>query len=148
MNFLVKFLYLSNSKQLLMTFLRQRYKFRTMKKLLLLFAVTFIATASFAQRAVQLTSENLAKAKTSGVYVIATSDDLTATEVEGVKGYYKDYFTVAMNDAKHEMTVTLIKKEEMNIRVMNRLMVALDVEKFVVDGQGYTFDELYNKFMK
>ncbi len=119
-----------------------------MKKLLLLFAVTFIATASFAQRTVKLTSESLSKGRTTGVYVISTSNDLTASEVDGVKGYYKEYLSTSMNDVKHELTVTLSKPEEMNVRVMNRLMVALDVETFSVDGQNYTFDQLYDKFIK
>jgi len=119
-----------------------------MKKLLLLTLVCFASALSFGQKVANASAETLQKGKTSGTYMFVMPSDVTSAEVDGVKNYYKQYFTVSMDEKKHELTVNLINKDEMSIRVINRLMVSLEITDFSVGGSELSFDEMFEKYMK
>lgn len=119
-----------------------------MKKLLLLTLVCFASVLSFGQKVANASAESLQKGKTSGTFVFVMPNDVTAAEVDGVKNYYKQYFTTTMDEKKHELTVVLVNKDEMSMKVINRLMVSLEVSGFSVGGTELSFDEMFDKYMK
>lgn len=119
-----------------------------MKKLILITAVVFSAFFAAAQQTATVSSANLTKGKTSGTYVFTLPDAITNEQVEKVKGYYKDYFSVNFDAAKHTATIGLVKNEEVNKRVVNRFMVSLDIRTFAVDGNNLDFDTVFEKYMK
>lgn len=119
-----------------------------MKKLLVLTLVCFAATFSFGQKVASASSESLQKGKTSGVFVFSMPADVTAAEVDGVKNYYKQYFTTTMDEKKHELTITMVNKDEVSMNVINRLMVSLEVRDYLVSGTEMSFDDIFEKYMK
>ena len=120
-----------------------------MKKLLLFTLVCFASVLSFGQKTANASTESLQKGKTSGTFVFVMPSDVTAAEVDGVKNYYKQYFSATMDEKKHELVVTLINKDdETSKRVINRLMVSLEVSSFSVGGTELSFDEMFDKYMK
>ncbi len=119
-----------------------------MKKLLLFTLVCFASALSFGQKVANASAESLKNGKSSGNYTFVMPADVTAAEVDGVKNYYKQYFTVTMDEKKHELTVNLVKNDETSVRVINRLMVSLEVSDFSVGGTEMTFDEMFEKYMK
>lgn len=103
---------------------------------------------AFSQNAASITESQLKSGKSSGVYEFTVPESITAEKVDAVKGYYKDYFTVSFNEATDQLKVTLLKKEEMNVNVMNRLLVALDLRMVSVGGQEMTFQDMKDKYLK
>lgn len=119
-----------------------------MKKIVLLALVSLATVMSYAQKVATTSVESLQKGKSSGSYVFSMPADVTAAEVDGVKNYYKQYFTVVMDDKKHELTVSLIKNDEMSTRVINRLMTSLEVRDFNVAGKEMSFDDMFDQYLK
>lgn len=120
-----------------------------MKKLFLLLTVALSAFAASAQNNAKTTAAALQQAKTTGVYTFRLSDGITADEVAAKSNYYTQYFTTSFDAAKHEATITLTQKEELNRRVMQRLMVGLQVSEVYVDGGSpMTFEEVFEKHIK
>lgn len=119
-----------------------------MKKLLVLLVVCFISALSFGQKVAAISKDALAAGKSTGVYSFVMPADVTSAQVESVKGYYKEYYTVAFDAKSHVLTMTLTQNAEMNIRVMNRMMVALEVRDFKVGDTNMTFEELYENYLK
>jgi hypothetical protein len=119
-----------------------------MKKLIVLTLVSLASVFSYGQKVATATPEALQKAKTSGVIVFGVPADITAAEVDGVKNYYKQYFTTTLDEKKHEITLTLINNDEMSKQVVNRLMVSLDIRDYKVDGSELSFDEVFEKYLK
>lgn len=119
-----------------------------MKKLIVLTLVSLATVFSYGQKIATATPEALQKAKASGVVVFTVPADITAAEVDGVKNYYKEYFTTTLDEKKHELTITLIKTDEMSKQVINRLMVSLDIRDYKIGSDELSFDEVFEKFLK
>lgn len=119
-----------------------------MKKLLLLLAICFTSLLGFSQNIASISKESLTAGNSNNQYVYQLPATITAKDVDQVKGYYKSSITVTFNEAKHLLTVELLKKEEMNYRVMGRLFVALNCRTIALDGVNMSFDELYEAYMK
>ena len=110
--------------------------------------LAFASSFAFSQNAASITESQLKSGKSSGVYEFTVPESITAEKVDAVKGYYKDYFTVSFNEATDQLKVTLLKKEEMNVNVMNRLLVALDLRTISVGGQEMTFQDMKDKYLR
>lgn len=119
-----------------------------MKKLIVLTLVSLATVFSYGQKIATATPEALQKVKSSGVVVFGVPADITAAEVDGVKNYYKEYFTTTLDEKKHELTITLIKTDEMSKQVINRLMVSLDIRDYKIGSDELSFDEVFEKFLK
>lgn len=110
--------------------------------------ICFLTVVTYAQKSITTSKEALTASKTSGVYSFVMPSDITADQVNSVKQYYTSYFTVDFTEATHVMKVKLLAKEEMNYKVMNRLMVSLDVRKFIVDGTEMDYEKMFATYMK
>jgi len=119
-----------------------------MKKILLVLVVVLSALTASAQGTASATSKQLQTARTSGTYVLTLPANITSVNVDKVKGYYKDYFTVNYNEMKHEATIVLSANEEMNRRVIIRFLSALGLHNITIDGQEKTFDQFYEQSLK
>ncbi|MNK18565.1 hypothetical protein D3C87_367730 [compost metagenome] len=114
----------------------------------MIFVLSLASSFAFSQNSASITESQLKSGKSSGVYEFTVPESITAEKVDAVKGYYKDYFTVAFNETTDQLKVTLLKKEEMNVNVMNRLLVALDLRMISVGGQEMTFQDMKDKYLK
>ncbi len=119
-----------------------------MKKLVMIFVLSLASSFAFSQNSASISSSQLKTGKTDGVYEFSVPESITAEKVDAVKGYYKDYFSVAFNEATDKLKVTLTRNEESNLNVVNRLLVALDLRMIAVDGQEMTFQDMKDKYLK
>lgn len=118
-----------------------------MKKLISILTVCFLVFSASAQYTATATSTDVSTGKSNGTFSFVMSTAITSDQVDGVKGYYENYFTVNFNASTHVMQVKMKAKEELNYKVMNRLMISLNVQTFIIDGKELTFDEFYNKYL-
>ena len=119
-----------------------------MKKIILLFVISFASLFSFAQKVATISQESLASGKKSGIYSFVLPAEITAKQIDAVKGYYKDYFTTVYNPTTHTLKLNLLAKEEMNLQVINRIMLSLDIQDFKVGDEKLTFTELFERYLK
>lgn len=117
-----------------------------MKKLVIVLGLVFAGFTLNAQEGISLKSAQVHQAFKSGDFTITVPEDVTAEQVESLEGYYKDYFTVAFNANTNQLSFKLNKENAASFRVVNRMMVGLNLKKFIVDGQEMTFDEMYEKY--
>ena len=119
-----------------------------MKKLVMIFVLSLASSLAFSQESASINESKLKTGKTTGVYEFSVPESITAEKVDAVKGYYKEYFTVTFNEATDQLKVTLLKNEESNLKVVNRLLVALDLRTVTVDGQSMTFEDMKEKYLR
>lgn len=114
----------------------------------MLFVLSLATSVAFSQNAASISESQLKTGKSNGVFEFSVPESITTEKVEAVKGYYKDYFTVAFNESTDILKVTLLKNEDMNVNVMNRLLVALDLRTITVGGESMTFQDMKDKYLK
>jgi cell shape-determining protein MreC len=119
-----------------------------MKKLVMIFVLSLASSFAFSQNSASISETQLKSGKSNGVYEFTVPESITSNKVDAVKGYYKDYYTVDFNETTDKLKITLLKNEEMNINVMNRLLVALDLRTISVNGQEMTFQDMKDKYLK
>lgn len=119
-----------------------------MKKLVMMFVLSLASSFAFSQNSASISETQLKTGKSNGVYEFSVPESITAEKVEAVKGYYKDYFSVAFNESTDVLKVTLLKNEDSNLNVVNRLLVALDLRTISVGGENMTFQDMKDKYLK
>ena len=119
-----------------------------MKKLVMIFVLSLASSFAFSQNSASISESQLKTGKSSGVYEFSVPESITAEKVEAVKGYYKDYFSVVFNESTDVLKVTLLKNEDSNLNVVNRLLVALDLRTITVGGESMTFQDMKDKYLK
>lgn len=119
----------------------------TMKKLISVLTVFLFVFAANAQYTASATVADVKSGKSNGSFSFVLSKEITAEQVDGVKGYYENYFTVAFNPTSHVIQVKMKANEELNYKVMNRLMISLNVQTFMIDGTAQNFDQFYNTYL-
>ncbi|ASS47743.1 MAG: hypothetical protein A3D31_18120 [Candidatus Fluviicola riflensis] len=119
-----------------------------MKKILLALVVMLATFAASAQKSAALSAKALESGKSTGTYVFVMPSDLTTAQVDEVKGYYKQYFTVNYNQVKHEATLVLLEDKEMNKRVILRFLSAVGTRTVNVDGTEKTLEEFFDNDLK
>jgi hypothetical protein len=119
-----------------------------MKNLVLLLIATTFGFFGFSQEFASITKDQLKNGKSTGVYEFKLPESIDQAKVDAVKGYYKDYFTVNFDEATDVLKVNLLKNEEVNITVMNRILVALDLRTIKVDGKEMTFQDMKDAYLK
>ena len=119
-----------------------------MKKLVIMFVLSLASSFAFSQNSASISESQLKTGKSNGVYEFSVPESITAEKVDAVKGYYKDYFTVAFNESTDVLKVTLLKNEDSNLNVVNRLLVALDLRTISVGGENMTFQDMKDRYLK
>ncbi|TSJ45844.1 hypothetical protein [Fluviicola chungangensis] len=119
-----------------------------MKKLIMMFVLSLASSFAFSQNSASISESQLKTGKSNGVYEFSVPESITAEKVDAVKGYYKDYFTVAFNESTDVLKVTLLKNEDSNLNVVNRLLVALDLRTISVGGENMTFQDMKDRYLK
>lgn len=119
-----------------------------MKKIIALAFFSLLTTLSFAQKSASISVDELAVGKSSGKYVFHLDKQITAADIDAVKNYYTSYFTVAFDEVKHEMVVTLTKNEITNVNVLKRMMIGIDVKNITVGSESLTYDQVVEKYIK
>lgn len=114
----------------------------------MLFVLSLATSLAFSQNSASISESQLKTGKSNGVFEFSVPESITAEKVDAVKGYYKDYFTVAFNESTDILKVTLLKNEDMNINVINRLLVALDLRTITVGSESMTFQDMKDKYLK
>lgn len=114
----------------------------------MIFVLSLASSFAFSQNSASISTAQLKAAKSSGVFEFSVPEDITAEKVEAVKGYYKDYFSVSFNESTDVLKVTLLKNEDPNINVVNRLLVALDLRTINVGSENMTFMDMKEKYLK
>jgi hypothetical protein len=119
----------------------------TMKKLISILTVCLLVFSASAQYTATASTNDVISGKSTGLFSFVLSNEISSDQVDGVKGYYESYFTVNFNPATHVMQVKMKAKEELNYKVMNRLMISLNVQTYLIDGNKLTFDDFFNKYL-
>jgi hypothetical protein len=119
-----------------------------MKKIILLFVISVASLFSFAQKTATISKEALLAGKKSSQYAFVLPNDITSKQVDAVSAYYKDYFTTVYNPTTHTLRLTMLSKDTINLQVINRIMLSLDVQDFLVGAEKLTFTELFDKYLK
>lgn len=119
-----------------------------MKKIISIFCFCILSMVSFAQKTASIAEESIASGKKSNSYVFTLPADISAAQVDGVKGYYTNYFIAKFDEKSHELTLLLTSDKEANKRVINRLMVSLDIRSFKVNGKEMDFETLFQNHLK
>nr|WP_294862392.1 hypothetical protein [uncultured Fluviicola sp.] len=119
-----------------------------MKKLVMIFVLSLASSFAFSQNSASISEAQLKTGKSNGIYEFSVPESITSEKVDAVKGYYKDYFAVAFNESTDVLKVTLLKNEESNLNVVNRLLVALDLRTISVGGESMTFQDMKDKYLK
>ena len=114
----------------------------------MIFVLSLASSFAFSQNSASISESQLKAAKSSGVYDFSVPESITAEKVDAVKGYYKDYFSVSFNESTDVLKVTLLKNEDSNLNVVNRLLVALDLRTVSVGGENMTFMDMKDKYLK
>ena len=121
-----------------------------MKKLLGLLVGLFLTVSVFGQgKVVFADTDNVAEAKTMGIYHFEFDNTFTDEQISKVKAYYTDYFTVntLKTDAGIYVTLKLADDSEMSKRVVQRFFVSLNVQKIDVMGTEVLVSEFIKKFV-
>lgn len=119
-----------------------------MKKILLALVVMLATFAASAQKTASLSAKALESGKSTGTFVFVMPSDITTEQVDKVKGYYTQYFTVNYNQVKHEATLVLTENKEMNKRVILRFLGSLETNTVNVDGKEKSLEEFFNNDLK
>lgn len=117
-----------------------------MKKVVIALALVFAGFTLNAQEGISLKSNQVHQAYKTGEFTINVPEDVTVEQVDKLKGYYKDYFTVSFNEDKDELVFKINKDDQNSFRVVNRMLVGLNLKTFIVDGQTMNFEEMYSKY--
>lgn len=119
-----------------------------MKKIFLALVVVLSAFAASAQKSASISSELIETGNTKGKYVFTLAPDVTAAQVDKVKGYYTTYFTVNYSESKHEATITVTNDDEMSRRVILRFLSSLGMNTVNVDGTDKPLDKFYEENLR
>lgn len=119
-----------------------------MKKFILLFVISAASLFSFAQKAATISKDALKSGKKSGQYTFVLPESVTSKQVEEVKGYYKDFFTTFFNPKSHTLQLKMLANSEVNLQVINRIMLSLDIQEFQVGSETVSFTELFERYLK
>ncbi len=109
-----------------------------MKKILGLAAALMMTVLSFGQATVSFNdaTEGYDKTATTNFnFIFSPAHD--AEQIKTNAGYYESYFTVAITPAGsvgNNVTISLMKDNEMGRRIVERLFVSLDVKAVNVNG--------------
>lgn len=114
----------------------------------MMFVLSLATSFAFSQNSASISESQLKTGKSNGVYEFSVPESITVEKVDAVKGYYKDYFTVAFNESTDVLKVTLLKNEDSNLNVVNRLLVALDLRTISVGGENMTFQDMKDRYLK
>lgn len=114
----------------------------------MMFVLSFASAFAFGQNSASISENQLKSGKSSGIYEFSVPEAITAEKVDAVKGYYKDYFSVVFNESTDVLKVTLVENKELNLNVINRLLVALDLRTISVGGETMTFQDMKDKYLK
>lgn len=120
-----------------------------MKNLFLLSIIMLTSAVAFGQTAkVDGNRETLKSAVEAGVFEILMPDSVSEEDVEKNKGYYTDYFSVSYNTANRLATIEMLDNSPKGRRVITRLLLSLGVKEVNVDGENYSLNDFYNKFLQ
>lgn len=118
-----------------------------MKKLVMLFVLTVASSFAFSQDAAAISVSQLKEAKSKGIFEFTVPENITEEQVNAAKGYYTTYFTVTFDEATDKLKVVLTSNEALNIQVVNRLLVSLNLKSVNVDGKEMTYQEVMEKYL-
>lgn len=128
-------------------------KIEQMKKIIsTLLCVIGLVTFSFSQEgdntALTNGTEKLELSKISGLYEFTLPARVTKDIVEQSAKYYTSSFTVAMDEASHKATITMISNEMRDRFVITRFLSAVKISHVTVDEKTYELYEFIDAFLK
>jgi len=123
-----------------------------MKSLIRAFVVVFsilLTNFSFSQVAVARVSsaQELQGIKTTGKCVITLPVAFTKAEVADRSKYYTLYFTVDYNEQSREATITMVENSARSRQIIERFLIACDVESVLVGDEVVHHGELFEKYL-
>lgn len=117
-----------------------------MKKVVIVLGLVFAGFTLNAQEGISIKSAQVHQAYKTGEFTITVPEDITSEQVDKLKGYYTEYFSVTFDENKDVLSFIVNKDKEGAFRVVNRMLVGLNLKTFMVDGESMTFEQLYVKY--
>lgn len=119
-----------------------------MKRVILFFVISLASFFSFAQKTATISKEALSVGKKSSQYTFVLPNEITSKQVEAVSAYYTDYFTTVFIPTTHMLRLSMLSKDTINLQVINRIMLSLDIQDFKVGAEKLSFTELFDQYLK
>ena len=124
-------------------------KCRTMKKIIILFAIMIFTGVGFSQTAiVEGTAASLKKNISENQIEFVMPSEVTNKSVEKSAQYYTDYFTVDFNTESKIAKINILDQEDQARRVITRFLLSIGVRTVSFEGKDYTIMEFYSNFLE
>lgn len=118
-----------------------------MKKLLVVIALIGSGLYAHSQESVNVKSTEIHQGFKSGHFVMSVPESITEEQLNKVKTHYTNYFEVKLDETKDQLVFDMLKKDDqMAFRVVNRLLVSLNLKTILVDGNPMTFEEMAKRY--
>lgn len=120
-----------------------------MKKLITILATVVLSFSLFSQNAKVAGDEaSLKKNVAAGNIEIVFPESANAEDIEKSSEYYVDYFTVDYNSETRLAKITMVDNSSQSRRVINRLLLSNNVRGIDFNGQSYSINDFYSKFLE
>lgn len=118
-----------------------------MKKILFALALVFGAFTANAQLKASTTAVSLQEGMSTMNYSFTMPNEASEEQINKVKDYYKNYFTVAYDSKSHVAKIHLTENKEMNRKVIQRFLMSSGVQTVTVDGKDMTVPNMYEQYL-
>jgi hypothetical protein len=120
-----------------------------MKKLITILATLVLSFSLFSQNAkVEGDEASLKKDVASGNIEIIFPESAKAEDIEKSAQYYVDYFTVDYNAESRLAKINMVDNTPQSRRVINRLLLSNNVRSIDFNGENYSINDFYAKFLE
>lgn len=120
-----------------------------MKKLITILASVILSFGLFSQNAeVKGDEATFKKNVASGNIEIIFPESTEASDIEKSSEYYVDYFTVDYNAESRLAKIKMVDNTPQSRRVINRLLLSNNVRTIDFNGESYSINDFYSKYME
>lgn len=120
-----------------------------MKKLITLLVSLVLSLGLFSQNAeVKGDEAALKKNVASGNIEIIFPEETDAADIEKSSEYYVDYFTVNYDAESRVAKIKMVDNTSESRRVINRLLLSNGVRNIDFNGENYSINDFYSKFLQ
>lgn len=120
-----------------------------MKKLITVLATILLSFSLFSQSAeIKGDEASFKKDVTSGNIEIIFPEAADAESIKKSSEYYEDYFTVDYNADTRLAKITMVDNSSQSRRVINRLLLSNNVRTIDFNGESYSINDFYSKYLE
>jgi hypothetical protein len=120
-----------------------------MKKLITILASVILSFSLFSQNAEVTGDEaSLKKGVAAGNIEIVFPESANAEDIKKSSQYYVDYFTVDYNAETRLAKIKMVDNTSQSRRVINRLLLSNNVRAIDFNGENYSINDFYSKYLE